>query len=460
MENKVLTFIERHRLIRKNTTILVAVSGGPDSMALLHLLHRIKEAWQLRLIALTVNHQLRGEEAAQDARYVKSFCDTIGIEHEVVSIDVQAWQEAHKAGTQVAARTLRYEVFAEKMASYQANYLAMGHHGDDQAETMVMSLARSTILSSLSGIPYKRSFAKGEIIRPLLCVTKEEIEDYCRKHHIEPRIDPSNFEAIYTRNKIRQSVMPTIKDINPSVHDTVQRLSENIQEDESYLTKQAKTMQQSLLAFDQNREQWHISIAAFNQYARPLQRRCFRLTLDYLYKELPDNLSHIHETLFFQLLEEKASNQVLHFPHQLYIERAYDRILFYFQQVKQVPFHVKIEKIPSRIALPDGGILTVQYVTEKPLPTKYTYTIPVTDHQLPFYIRSRQDGDRMTYKGLKGTKKIKDILMDAKIPRHEREQYYVLADGQETILWLIGLRKNELETQGHNVKYIQFSYTQ
>lgn len=460
MKKKVLSFIHRHHLLEKDTTVLVAVSGGPDSMALLHLLHDIKEEWNLRIIAITVDHQLRGEEARADVRYVQTYCEQIDVAHDVVTIDVNKFMKEQKVGTQVAARTLRYEVFAEKMKEYDAHYIAMGHHGDDQIETMVMSLARTTVLSSLTGIPYARPLASGTIIRPLLTVTKGEIEDYCLTYRLSPRIDPTNFEQIYTRNKIRLTVLPTLKEVNSNVHITIQRLTETLQEDELYLLEQAKTMKNDLLTYDKTRQRWTFEINHYKQYALPLQRRCFRLTLDYLYKKLPDNLSHIHETLFLQLQEDTTSNQVLHFPQGLFIEKTYDQIHFYFKQKTHEAFEIKVEKVPTTITLPNGHMLAIEQVATKEASERYTYTVPVSKVQLPFHIRTRKEGDRMTYKGLNGTKKLKDILMDEKIPREERKACYIVTDDTEAILWLIGLRKNEIENIDKDEEYILFTYIQ
>src|SRR5699024_4841802 len=175
----------------------------------------------------------------------------------------------HKLGTQVAARTLRYEVFAEKMQHYDAAYIATGHHGDDHIETMVMSLARSTVLTSMPGIPYERPLATGSITRPLLVVTNAEAEDYCPTYQLAPRIDPPNFEQIYTRNKIRHTILPTLKEVNSNVHTTIQRLSETLQEDELYLLEQAESMKKDLLTYDKARQRWTIEINRYKQYALP-----------------------------------------------------------------------------------------------------------------------------------------------------------------------------------------------
>src|SRR5699024_4426255 len=297
------------------------------------------------------------------------------------------------------------------------------------------------------------------IIRPLLVVTKAEIEDYCHTYQLSPRIDPTNFEQIYTRNKIRHTILPTLKEVNSNVHTTIQRLSETLQEDELYLLEQAESMKKDLLTYDKARQRWTIEINRYKQYALPLQRRCFRLTLDYLYEELPDNLSHIHETLFLHLQEDTTSNQVLHFPHGLFIEKSYGKLHFYFKQIKDEAFEVKVGQLPTTITFPNGHMLAIEKVMTKEIDEPYTYRVPLSKVKLPIHIRTRRNGDRMTYKALNGTKKLKDILLDEKIPREARNQYNVVTDDTEVILWLVGLRKNHIEGINEE-EYLQFTYIQ
>src|SRR5699024_1548462 len=153
---KVEQFVEKHSLIKQKTTVLVGVSGGPDSIALLHFLSARREQWHVNVIAITVNHQLRAD-AADDVAYVKWLCETLGIQCFATKIAVKNYQKQYRLSTQVAARTLTYRFFQEQMKYLQADYLALGHHADDQLETMLMSMARSTSTKALSGIPLKRS---------------------------------------------------------------------------------------------------------------------------------------------------------------------------------------------------------------------------------------------------------------------------------------------------------------
>lgn len=442
MEKLVKRFIDKHQLLKQHATVLIGVSGGPDSMALLHYLHENKDLWNLRIIALTVDHQLRGEESQEDVTYVKEMCQRWGITYVEGSLDVPTYQQEKKIGTQLAARQLRYKFFAEQMDKYQADYLALGHHGDDQVETMVMSLVRSSSTIGLSGIPVKRSFASGLIIRPFLCLTKAHIEKYCDHHHLHPRIDLSNEDTSYTRNYFRKHIIPIIKEQNHNIHTTMQQLSEALQHDERFLKNEAKHVLSKVVTLNQSKTRAIFNSDEFTSYPYALQRRTYHLILNYLYNKLPDNLSYVHEEDFFAVLNHEKSHVQINFPQGLVIEKSYQRVTFYFQD--PTPHHTSFQKIlniPGNIRLPDGSVLRAKYTHKRQATGQYTYICAVENDDLPLHIRTRQAGDRMSWKGLNGRKKIKDIFIDEKIPREERDTWPIVTTSNGDILWLVGLRK-------------------
>lgn len=459
MEKKILSFIKENRLLTMNETVLVGVSGGPDSMALLHFLHGLKEEWKLEIIAISIDHQLRGEESSEDLRYVKEVCRQWNIPFVGTSLDVPAYKEEEHLGTQIAARKLRYAFFAEKMEEYQASYLALGHHGDDQVETMLMEFVRSASSNTLSGIPVKRRFSTGAIIRPFLCITKQEIEAYCAAKQITPRIDPSNNETTYTRNYFRKEVLPLLKDKNSNIHTTMQHLSKTLQEDEDFLQAEAKKLLKSVMDTDLSNKGFEFEIKSFEQYPRALQRRAFHLILNYLYEDLPKNLSYVHEAHFFSLLQSERSNVQIDFPLHLKLEKSYANIRFYFapDEERDDAYHKKMD-IPGKVILPDGSAVTAITVDKPAVEDELTYFCSMDQVALPLHIRTRQFGDKMRWKGLKGSKKVKDIFIDAKIPRNERDTWPIVTDNNGEILWLIGLKKGNPERKSNNASYIQLYY--
>ncbi|MGP4063283.1 tRNA lysidine(34) synthetase TilS [Oceanobacillus sp. M65] len=459
MKNTILSFIKGKQLLTMNATVLIGVSGGPDSMALLHFLKSLRKEWQLKLIAISVDHQLRGEESLEDLHYVKEMCKQWDIQFVGTSLDVPAYKETHHLGTQIAARELRYQFFAEQMQRFNASYLALGHHGDDQVETMLMEFVRSASSNTLSGIPVKRTFATGRIIRPFLCVTKKEIEAYCVAEQIVPRIDPSNNEINYTRNYFRKQVLPLIKEKNSNIHTTMQHLSETLQEDENFLQMEAKNMVKAVVGTNLSNCEAMFEINSFKQYPRALQRRAFHLILNYLYEDLPKNLSYVHEAHFFSLLQSEKSNVQIDFPHHLKLEKSYANVRFYFetQQEQGGTFH-NIMEIPGKVSLPDGSTVTALSVNKCTEEDELTYFCSMDQVALPLHIRTRQFGDKMRWKGLNGSKKVKDIFIDAKIPRNERDTWPIVTDNNGEILWLIGLKKGYPKRKSNSASYIQLHY--
>jgi len=222
LNKKVMSYSKRHQLIDKNTTILVGVSGGADSLLLLRFLVSIRKEWHLHIVAIAIDHGLRGKESKEDVQYVEEICHKWNVPFVSKHINVKERKEAYKEGTQLAARTLRYQVFEETMQQIGADVLALAHHGDDQVETILMRMVRQSNPSSLKSIPVKREFANGHIIRPFLCLSKDEIYQACKEYDVNPREDPSNQSSAYTRNFFRLHVLPLLKEQNTLVHQHVQ----------------------------------------------------------------------------------------------------------------------------------------------------------------------------------------------------------------------------------------------
>ncbi|MFX3624190.1 MAG: tRNA lysidine(34) synthetase TilS [Ectobacillus sp.] len=441
--SKLDSFVAQNDLLHKGATVVVGVSGGPDSLALLYYLLGRKERDSLQIVAAHVDHMFRGEESRQDMVYVQSLCKRLGIPCEAKQINVEAYQEKHQLGAQVAARECRYEYLENVMKRYNADYLALGHHGDDQIETMLMRFVRGSTFRGYAGIPIKRAFATGMIIRPLLAVTKDEIYEYCIQNHIVPRVDPSNKKETYTRNRFRKHILPYLKKENPAVHERFLALSKFIQEDEDYLQELAfEKMNKVVKKKDKNKA--ILSIPAFESLPIPLQRRVIQLILNYLYAyKLPSSLSSIHIEQVLSFLKRPHPSGSLDFPRGLKIVRAYEDCSFNFEKEKALPFSC-ILPVPGTVVLPNGDELTAE-VSES-FPSSYSSSMFVGDSRkmaVPFTVRSRQNGDRMAIKGMKGTKKIKAIFIEEKVPRQEREEWPIVCDAKGNIVWIPLLKRAE-----------------
>ena len=237
MIKKVLNTIKQNELIKENDTIIAGVSGGPDSICMLDILLKIKNLKKINfeIIVAHINHQIR-EEADSDQKYVENYCKKNKIKYFSKRIDVKKYANNNKIGLEEAGRKIRYDFFEEVMKKNQANKIAIAHNKNDQIETMIMNILRGSGLSGLKGIEIKRN---DKYIRPILECTREEIEQYCKENKLETRIDKTNFINDCTRNRIRNIVIPYIKNrFNPNIIETMSRLSEITTETEEYLKKE------------------------------------------------------------------------------------------------------------------------------------------------------------------------------------------------------------------------------
>ena len=209
--------------------VIVAVSGGPDSISLLHLLHSVKEELHISLVVAHINHCLRGDESDKDEAYVKEICKELKIQHYVRRADIHSIAEKNCVSCETAGREVRYEFFSELLKELNADKIALAHNANDQAETVLMRIMRGTGMEGLVGIKPIRDKI---FIRPLINIKREDIEKYCLENHLEPRLDKSNMENIYNRNKVRLELIPYIQEnFNKDIISTINRLSSTINKD-------------------------------------------------------------------------------------------------------------------------------------------------------------------------------------------------------------------------------------
>jgi tRNA(Ile)-lysidine synthase len=454
---KVDHFLLDHGVDLTNKGVVIGVSGGPDSLALLHYLWTRREKWNLKIVAAHVDHMFRGEESFHEAKFVEQFCQSHQIPFEMRRINVPEIIAKTKKNPQVAARESRYQFFKEIMEDYHFFYLALGHHGDDQIETILMRLTRGTTGMARAGILFERPFSCGKIIRPLLCLTRDEIEEYCRINRLDPRRDPSNDKEVYSRNRFRKNVLPFLKSENPLVHVHFQRYSEELQSDEELL--QELTAQKMSAVWKKEKGQAKLDIHLFRKMPMPLQRRGIQLILKYLYQERIDSLSAIHTDQLFSLIKSSKPSLKLDFPNGLKIIRSYNECRFQFGERKREPYRFELSETGT-VHLPNGSEIRIDFHASGLKKTDANEIILNREEiVLPIIIRTRENGDRMTVKGMTGTKKIKDIFIDNKVPMSERDSWPIVTDATGRILWVPGLKKsNFAKNEGQKNSYIQLTY--
>ena len=237
VEEQVYNCIKKYKLINENDKVVIGVSGGPDSICILHVLNILKERLKIQVYVAHINHMIR-EEADSETKYVQEFCNELGIECYIKKVDIQEFAKECKIGTEEAGRIIRYDFFNEIAKKVGANKIVTAHNSNDNGETVLLNILRGSGLSGLKGIEPIR---ENKYIRPLIETSREDIEEYCEIHKLEPKIDKSNLESIYRRNKIRNDLIPYIqKEFNPNILKTINRLSEVAREENEYMEEKAK----------------------------------------------------------------------------------------------------------------------------------------------------------------------------------------------------------------------------
>ena len=307
---EVLETIKKYNLIEDGDRIVLGVSGGPDSIVMLNILNDIRNDKKLQMnfdiIVAHVNHMIR-DEAIDDQKFVESFCEKIGVSFYAKSIDVQKIANNKKMGTEEAGRNARYDFFEEILEKENANKIAIAHNKNDKIETIIMNLLRGSGIAGLKGIePIKNN----KYIRPLIECERVEIEEYCAQKGIEPRIDRTNFENIYTRNKIRNIVIPFIKqEFNPNIIQTMDRLSDLVKEEDEYLEKVVKEKYKEYILYE-DEKQIVMNLKGFNRQEKVIKSRLLLYTISRLF-ETTKGIEKIHIEDVIKLCEKNIGNKYL-----------------------------------------------------------------------------------------------------------------------------------------------------
>ncbi len=426
---KVLSTINKHELIQKGDKIVVGLSGGPDSVCLLHILSRLKEELDLEIYAAHLNHQIRGIEAQKDAFYISKLCEEMGITFFIKSINVPEYCEKNGVSIEEGARKLRYEMFYEIKNNTRANKIAIGHNLNDQAETILMRMMRGTGLQGLKGIEYIRD---GVIIRPILDIERNDIEEYCKQNKLNPRIDKTNLESIYTRNKIRLELIPYMKDnFNSNIIESIVRMGNSLRSDNDYIESEA------LIKFKEvsniKSDSVEINLKPYINLHNSMKVRILRNSIKHILGDT-NFIDQRHIDDIIELEDESKIDKVINLPRGIYVYRKKNSIILTNKEIV-------IEEIEFCYNIPSNGFIKVKEIgtiIETQVVSINKYKRSKSDKSCKWFdfnkikggivVRNRRSGDKIKLSG--GSKKIKDLFIDIKIPKEDRCKVPVIADDQ------------------------------
>ncbi|MFH1825616.1 MAG: tRNA lysidine(34) synthetase TilS [Candidatus Firestonebacteria bacterium] len=434
MLKKVIETINKYSMLNNGDKVIVGVSGGPDSVALLLILNKIRKYYNLSLHIVHVNYHLRGLKSDGDERYVGNLARKLKIPITVEQINTK--EVIGKKSIQKFAREIRYKVFEKAANEIKANKIALGHNLDDNVETIIMRFIRGSGLTGLSGIPYVRPCLKGRvrIIRPLMNCFRKEIDNYLKKLKVNPRLDSSNLKPVYLRNKIRLELIPLIeKEYNPKFKENLFRLSEILNYEDKFLSLEAFNLYKKLVK--KTEYGLKIKIKALTKFHPAIILRILREILKDIKGDLL-GLEYKHIESIINIISNKVKRVEL--PGEIIVEKHINNLVFR-KKVKRYVIN-SVLKINKSIKINNLVFFCrIIYNMSKFKKLNNAY-LDLDKISLPIIIRSRKPGDRFIPFGMKGAKKLQDFFVDEKISEYKRDGIPVFVDSKNRILWVAGLR--------------------
>jgi len=439
IEHKVETTVRRHGMIKQDDRVVVAVSGGADSVVLLHMLNRLAGKWGVRLLTAHLDHGIRGREGKEDAAFVRDYAASLDLPCIVEHADVAAYCRENGCSTEQGAREVRYGFLRRVLLDHHADSVATAHTADDQAETVLMRLLRGSGSAGLSAI---RPVRDGWVIRPMLDVTAEEIAEYARTNGLSFRVDSTNADQGMLRNRIRHHLVPLLqKEYNPHIVPGLGRLADVIRGEAEYFDEKARTF---LAGHSRctNEQILHLNLRAWPDTPTAVQRVLIR----HIVRAVGGN----EESLNYEQVEDTrtwidggGTGRIHELPGEIRMERRKAELVAI--RGSFTPFRLELE-VPGRVAVPDTNLcihVAEGSVSEAPDATANRAVFDAEAVPRHWTVRSREPGDRMSPYGLNGHKSLKKLFNEWDVPRLLRSRVPVVTDGEQ-ILWVAGYRQSNV----------------
>jgi tRNA(Ile)-lysidine synthase len=444
LELRILGFIQEHCPIPGQSRLLVAVSGGPDSVCLLHILVKLKKELGIELHTAHLNHQLRGAESEADSRYVADLARSLGVPVTIEKRDVAGYQARKRISLEEAAREVRYNFLAQTARTVGASQVAIGHTRDDHIETILMHLIRGSGTRGLQGLaPQVRWQATDAvtIVRPLLEVSRAETVSYCQEHSLSPRLDSSNQSLSPLRNRIRLRLLPLLKSYNPRVSQALLRVAHLAADDVAFIEEEGNRTWRHIA--QRQKDTVILEKEGFLKLPPALKRQVLRVSLEKLIGNLKDiEARHIEEIMSAL---SKPAGRSLNLPGGLTFTIEYDRYLIGKNPLSLSPLPpLETEStliIPGETTLPgwqvEATIKNREDIKEEG--NDFSAHLDLDKTRGKLIVRSRKRSDRFHPLGMSQSKKLGEFMIDAKIPRLWRKRVPIVSS-PEQIIWVVGWR--------------------
>jgi len=414
--------------LKNINSVVVAVSGGPDSMALINLMSEIKSKLNINVICAHVNHNVRQESFLEKIE-VEKFCIKNKIKFESMIIEKYG-----DDNFQTEARNIRYKFFDDVVKKYDSKYLLTAHHADDLLETVLMRIVRGSTLKGYSGFSKKTYNGNYYILRPLIEVSKEEILKYNVDNNVDYATDLSNYKDTYTRNRFRKYIVPELKKEEPSICKKISKFSNSLLEYNEYVEKQVN--KEIINVYVNN----VLLIEKINDLDHLIIIRIISRILECEYGNKINLINDSHLDAIYNLLKSDKANAMISLPNKLKCIKEYDKMYFKNEIKKIDEYNIEIK---TNIILNNGNKIMV--VDSSSLTNNFVCRLNIEEINLPLFVRTRKDGDKISIKGMSGTKKVNDIFINEKININERKVWPIVVDSNDLIVWIPGLKKSNLD---------------
>ena len=441
MLEKVKSYVNKWQMLGSEDCVITGVSGGADSVCLLFVLLELQKEIGFRMVAVHVNHGLRGQEADEDEAYVRQLCEEHGVLYETYFRNVELIAKNRKQSTEEAGREIRRACLEQALSKHEGTKIALAHHQDDNAETFLLNLARGTGLRGLGGIRP----VKGNIIRPLLCVRRCDIEEYLKENNIMYRTDSTNQSDVYTRNRIRNHILPYMEEsLNVKTVDHMNETMEQLRQVQEYLDEQAEIFRQQCVR--ETETGYLIMQEAYTEVPKVIRPMLLRkVMVDVCGKEKDLEAIHLRQ---LQELFDKQTGRRVDLPYgmeacRIYAgvelglkkeEAAYEKEVCWDMEEPELHFSWGQRKVRCRIV--DKTEMAAE--ADQKNHTK-RFDCDIINHMVCF--RTRRQGDYITIRPDGGTQKLKSFFINEKIPQKQRDKLLIVADGNH-VLWIEGYRVN------------------
>ena len=420
--------IENSFSFHNGDIIVIGCSAGPDSMALVDMLLKVREKYKLSLIIAHVNHNVRCE-SVEEAEYVKKYCEENNIIFETMIIE-----EYGDDNFENEARTIRYNFFDSLVQKYNADYLMTAHHGDDLIETVLMRIVRGSNLNGYSGFKKIVDMDNYFIARPLIDYTKQELEEYNSINGVKYYIDKSNSSDKYTRNRYRKYMLPFLKSEDVNVHEKFLKFSDTLESAYKFINKERNKAIKRVLSNEK------VLINKFKEEDEYLQREILYYLLSEFYHDDLILVGDKHIDLIMNLIYSKKANSFINLPNQVVANKSYNMLELKRDIEAITSYEIEFD---GYVTLPNDH--TIERVSIVEGNSNNICRLDSSEVVLPLVVRTRKIGDKMMVKGLDGSKKVKDIFIDKKIKFSERDSWPIVVDSRGRIVWIPGVKKSKFD---------------